>query len=153
MASDGRPDFTFVGSRQHWIYRNASDGGWPIGRYLDVDTSSDDPQTIAPPRLFPAVSVRIVYIRAAFFGRPGNAQFFWATKGEPMFSQDKSLSIPVVGDGKWRVYRFPVSTNSHWSGQITALRFDPPPGGPGGRAHIASLGWRAPDARGIPVVD
>jgi hypothetical protein len=148
-GADRRPDFTFNKSREHWIYRNAADKGWPIRGYLDIKTGSADPQMIAPPRLFAAATVNSIYVRAAFLGQAGNAQLFWATRSDPMFSESKSVTVPVVTDGNWHVYRMDVAANPAWSGAITALRFDPPPGGKAGSALIASVSWRPPAERGM----
>jgi hypothetical protein len=139
---DSRPHYIFKRDRQHWTYMNASDGGWPVKGSLEVKTNSTDPQMISPYRQFAASSVPTLYIRAAFSGRGGEAQLFWATSKAPEFSEAKSIRFPVVPDGSLRSYHLDLAGQPSWKGNIIALRFDPPGGGPAGKMEICAISWQ-----------
>lgn len=139
---DRRPHYVFARDRQHWTYMNAVDTGWPIEGKLRVKTSAADPQMVSPYRQFAASSVPALYIRAAFSGRGGNAQLFWATTQAPDFSEAKSVRFPVVADGTLRTYRLNLAQQPGWVGNIMALRFDPPGGDPAGKMQICAISWQ-----------
>lgn len=66
-------------------------------------------------------------------------QFFWTTREEPTFRDDKYLNFPVIPDGEWHEYEIPVATHEKWAGQaIRGIRLDPTTGGaePGSRVEI-----------------
>lgn len=137
--SDPRPDYRFKSDRQHWVYANARDTGWPIKGRLIVDTSSLDPQLIGPVRIFAASSAPTLKIRAAFSGKPGSGQLFWSTSEHNEFAQERSQLFPVMSDGKIRTYTINLAANPQWQGSILQLRFDPPPGGAGAHAEICAI--------------
>lgn len=74
---DTRPDDRFSKDRQHWIYVNASDAGFPIEGHLRIRPGRKDPQMIGPERHWPASAVPRLFIRAAY-ARPARAEVFWA---------------------------------------------------------------------------
>ena len=41
------------------------------------------------------------------------------------FSEERTVTTPVVDDGKLRVYTIDMSANSFWKGRITQIRIDP----------------------------
>lgn len=66
-------------------------------------------------------------------------QFFWTTREEPTFRDDKYLNFPVIPDGEWHEYEIPVAEHPKWAGQaVRAIRLDPTTGGaePGSRVEI-----------------
>lgn len=124
-----RPNFQFRGSRQHWVYANASDAGLQANRPLRVQwNANSDPQMISAETAFQAKTVKKLFVRAAYHldGAVETAQLYWETNnGASPFSDGQSLSFQVVGDGRFRTYALDLASNPQWKGLISRLRFDP----------------------------
>jgi hypothetical protein len=123
------PNYFFGSDRQHWVYANAEDTGWPIKGELRLKMESPDPQMIGPAGFWSALEGPRLKIYAAFKTHETTAQIFWARFDAPGFSQARSLTFEVVPDGKYRLYNIDLSKSPEYKGSITQLRFDPEPDG------------------------
>ncbi len=54
-----------------------------------------------------------------------STQIFWSAEGNQVSWEASSLHIPVTVDGQMHEYRVDFSTNPHWRGKISQIRFDP----------------------------
>ncbi len=145
--SDPRPDYSFRTSRSHW-YANYGDAGPPRG-FLRQYLNGPDPTLTGPFCAFPASTCPTIYFAARYVmsSPPAHAfaQLFWDTNNLGCcddFSETRSEIVPVIPDGKWRIYSFNVGANPAWSGLISQLRFDPiQSGGPGDYVDIAGISY------------
>src|SRR5262249_58521842 len=63
-------------------------------------------------------------------------------------------SVPVIIDGRWRVYSFHVGSNPAWSGLISQLRLDPvQSGGTGDHVDIAGISYQNAFSSLLPATD
>ena len=111
---------------------NARDTGWPIRGELKVLLEKDDPQMIAPATFFAAANAPVCRIEAAWHTTATTAQLFWDTFDEPGFRSSHSMTFPIQGDGRFRVYEVPLAKSPTYRGHITGLRLDPIPNGRAG---------------------
>jgi hypothetical protein len=125
---DARPNFQFTSDRQHWLYVNASDSGWPIAGHMHVNLDQADPQMIGPFTSFQAADVPTLRIRAAFHLDSRTdpvAQLFWETDNAGGFSEARSIAFQVYNDGQYHTYDLNMAAQNGYAGLISQLRFDP----------------------------
>jgi hypothetical protein len=139
------PQYRFDRDRQHWIYANATDTGWPIRGALHVNLDGKDPQMIGPPAFWQAADAPTLRIDAAFHTTSSMAQVFWSRADSPGFSQEKSLQFPIQPDGREHVYVVPLASSPEYHGAITGLRLDPEDTGHAGdTVTVKSIGFLKP---------
>jgi hypothetical protein len=126
-----QPGFNFIfnSNRCGWSYELATDTGWPVTNYLTVSLNSSDPRMRVWNTAFYATNVPTVYIRAAYqIAQPlGRAygQVFWESDGTGGWSEARSVTFPVVADGKFHTYAVNLAASKNYTGLITQFRFDP----------------------------
>jgi hypothetical protein len=122
-------NFVFHSDRNHWSYTFTTDTGWPVTNYLTVSLNSSDPEMWADHTAFYATNVTTVYIRAAYqIAQPAGrayGQIFWQTNGAGGWSEARSVTFPVVADGKFHTYAVNLAASKNYAGLITQFRFDP----------------------------
>lgn len=139
------PNYVFAKDRQHWIYGNATDTGWPIRGALKVKLDRADPQLYSPDAFWPAAKAPKLYVKAAFHGGGSTAQIFWNRFDARDVDAKRSITFPLVSDGKMRVYAVDLSKSPEYKGDIIKLRFDPTDGGQAGASvEIKSIGFVKP---------
>ncbi|MCW5942378.1 MAG: hypothetical protein KIS66_09115 [Fimbriimonadaceae bacterium] len=139
-----RPQWVFRKDRQHWSYANATDQGWPIPGYLDVNLDGTDPQMIGPEAFWRAADAPVLEVDAAFRTSDTIAEVFWSRTDAPGFAPERRLTFPIVGDGKRRTYRVRLAGHPEYRGALRQIRIDPVFGGrPGDRVRV----WRIGSAR------
>ena len=134
-AQPYRPDcnFIFDSDRQHWTL-NTTDSGWPVTNHLHVSLNSGDPQILSPACAFAATNAPKLYIRATYqLANPANpkGQLFWGNNGSGITAA-KSLTFPVLADGRIHTYEVNLAASNSYTGLITQLRFDPVTSGQSG---------------------
>ena len=140
------PEYVFAKDRQHWVYANASDTGWPIQGELHVLPGENDPQTLGPLGFWQAQEAPVLYVRAAHQTGPTTAEVFFGTP-EAGFSEERSTRFEVIPDGEYHTYAVDLSACPEYRGVITRLRLDPvTTGGPGQWVKVKSIGFNNPDA-------
>jgi len=138
----GPPAYNFARGRQHWVYHDATDSGWPIRGGIDVTTSGAGGQLIGPDALWSAKDAQTVTIEAAISPPNTTAELYWKRADAPAFSEARSVEIDVSGDGKYRRYRVNLHSNPEYSGAITGIRLDiRPPAGSQAKARIRSISF------------
>ena len=142
------PTWTFAADRQHWVYHQATDAGWPIAGELKVNVDQADPQMLGPLTFFQAADAPTLYVEAAYDGTPGNLEVFWRGFGQPGMAGERVATVPLQTDGAWHVYAVDLAKQPQYRGAITQLRVDPGPGGqPGKVMRIRSIGFRRPEVK------
>lgn len=97
---------------------------------LIFTTTTRDPAIQARPENLTAsrYSRLVVRMRISYLdGKPDHgdaAQLFWGTIFAPI-SENSSLRAPLVQDGEFHEYVFPLATSKFWKGKVDALRLDP----------------------------
>lgn len=136
------PRYVFASDRQHWVYTNASDAGWPVAGELKIALSQNDPQMMAPEGLWPAAAAPKLFIRAAYHAAPGQkGELFWkklvpAPRQRPAKTKTKAkanrigdfdghTTFDVIPDGQYHTYEIPLAGAPGYDGMISGLRFDP----------------------------
>ncbi|MDP6634486.1 MAG: hypothetical protein QGG42_06290 [Phycisphaerae bacterium] len=143
------PNYVFKSDRQHWIYRNATDTGWPIEGELHVKLDQRDPQMIGPVSFWSAADAPRLYIRAAFKTKATHGHVMWRIGGAEgrSFGQNNT-AFEITGDGKYRTYEVDLSASPKYKGVITQLRFDPvPSGAKGDFVKVQSIAFARPAKR------
>jgi hypothetical protein len=122
------PGYHFDRDRQGWYYVNATDTGWPIHGGLNIQLPGGDPQLIGPKSFWRAEDAPMLHIHAALKSERTQGEIFWKCIDDE-FTQQRALSVPLVGDGQFRTYEIRLSDSPDYKGVITGLRFDPIPTG------------------------
>ena len=139
------PSWRFDKDRQHWIYINATDAGWPISGEVKVALDGGDPQMIGPASFWQAADAPHLFIEAAYTAERTNAEVFWSRADTPGFAQARTAVFGIIPDGKYHVYEVDLSASPEYKGAITQLRFDPTPGGKAGEfVRVKSIGFQKP---------
>ena len=142
-AGKSLPDYRFEKDRQHWVYRNAVDTGWPIEGKLHVKLERNDPQLIGPVGFWLARDVPRIFIHAACRTHDTDARLYWKTREENSFTNNKSVSFNLHSDGQYHIYEIDLSSCQHYKGAITGLRLDPvTTGKEGDYIEIKTISWR-----------
>ena len=137
-------NFVFDSDRCHWSYELTTDAGWPITHYLSVSLDSSDPRMRASRTAFYATNVPTVYIRAAYqIAHPAGRAFgqvFWESDGSGSWSEARSVTFPVLADGKFHAYAVNLAASKNYTGLITQFRFDPTYNGePGDLVKVVAI--------------
>jgi len=137
------PDYRFEKDRQHWVYRNAVDTGWPIRGNLHIKLEQNDPQLIGPRGFWYASDVAKLYIHAACRMHDTSARLFWRTHTEPHFSNTRSAIFELRPDELYHIYEIDLSDRPEYGGAIAGLRLDPvPTGQKDDYIKIKSISWK-----------
>ena len=128
------PDYHFSSDRQHFIYENASDTGWPITGKLRVYLDQADPIIYAPVGLWKAADVPALYVRAAYHSANTEAKIYWKNFGDANFTEAKSMSFGIISDCRYRNYVVNLAMSPNYTGVITQIRFDPVGAGAAGNS-------------------
>jgi hypothetical protein len=140
------PVWRFEKDRQHWVYGNCTDTGWPIKGELKVLVEGNDPQMHAPASFWLAKDAPKLYIEAAYHTTDTHAQVFWTRSDAPGVDEAKSVHLDVVADGQYHMYEVDLASMPTYNGVITGLRFDPVTSGkPGEYVRVRSIGLRPPE--------
>jgi len=123
------PNYRFAADRQHWIYVNAADTGWPIRGELNVLLDRKDPQFIGPPGFWQAKDAPTLRIEAACRMSKPQPHVFWKRHDDDKFTPKKSVGFSLKPDGEYHPYEIDLSKSPEYRGAITGLRFDPTPRG------------------------
>jgi len=118
------PHWHFQKDRQHWVYLNTTDSGYPIAGKLHVNLSSGDPGMMCNAKVWNAADVPQLYIRAKYSAANAYGQMFWQNLTDGGFG-DKSMYLSLIPDGQYHTYAVDLSLSPLYTGVIKQLRFDP----------------------------
>lgn len=127
---------TIVDDRKTWDFKDGSQGWTPYlgiretfkteeGR-LTMKSVTGEAALALWSKPFPAERYKRLAVRMSVTPVRGKrvVQFYWSPFSAG-FSNDVSLTLPLVADGKYHEYVFEPDRSPHWRGWITALRLDP----------------------------
>ena len=117
-----------------WSFADGSLHGWsPLMNVADVRATAEglsfrstsrDPALVCTFAPVAAARFGRVVVRMKATGPAAAAQLFWARPGGEAV-EAASVSAPLVCDGAFRDYVFPVASSRLWRGRVNHLRFDP----------------------------
>jgi hypothetical protein len=130
--AEAPPRWVFKTDRQHWIYENTTDTGWPIQGELRVKLGPPGAALVSPEILWP-VSKTPVFRMDAAFAAGREISLFIQTSRQNWIGPVK---VPVTPDGKYRPYQ----TNlAGVDGAVRRVKIVLPKGA--GLARIRSIGF------------
>ncbi len=120
---DSRPDYHFTHDRQHWIYHEASDAGFPIDRGLRIKLGTKPAALIGPEEWWRAEDVPMLHIRAETKTHRRPLALLWSTPNAS-FAADRRVEFAIQANGKMQTYEVSLAASSGYRGTITGLRLD-----------------------------
>ncbi len=96
-------EWEFTSDRQHWIFRNAHDTGWPIQGALTLLLDQSNPQVLSPIGCWQAKEIDYVEITAAFSSTGNQAKLNVLPMDES--ASPNMVSFRINPDGKMRTYK------------------------------------------------
>lgn len=91
---------------------------------LAFRSTSRDPALMCTFAPVTAADFARVVVKMKVTGAPATAQLFWAGPNGSV-SESTSVRVPVVCDGAFHAYVFPVGAARTWRGRVHHFRFDP----------------------------
>jgi hypothetical protein len=120
---DTRPDYQFTRDRQHWIYENASDAGFPIDGGLRIKVGTKSASLIGPEQWWHAEEMSKLTVRAASKTHRRPMAILWSTP-DAGFTAGRRVQFTIEPDGQMRSYELNLAESSRYRGTITGLRLD-----------------------------
>ena len=118
----------------HWTLTDGDRHGWQSlmntrdyradSEGLSFTSTSHDPAITTWFAPVEAKDFTHVVVKMKVCGSKTTAQLFWAGPGGQA-NEAASLSLPIVCDGVFHEYRFPVSKKPEWRSRVNHFRFDP----------------------------
>jgi hypothetical protein len=116
--------FDFASDRQHWIYQNASDSGWPVRDGLQVKLDQDQPRLLSPLGCWNADDYPAISITAAFKTDEPRAFLQWK-QFDPEARSPKSVAFKIVPDGKLGTYKIKLKGKPGYEGVVGQFILQP----------------------------
>ena len=117
-----------------WTFTDGDRHGWQSMMNIQDFQAGAEGLSFASTSHDPAISTWFAPVETKSFtqvvvkmkvrGPKTTAQLFWAGPGGQA-NEAASLSLPVVCDGTFHEYRFPVSDKREWRSRVNHFRFDP----------------------------
>lgn len=123
-ARNNLPEYVFSKDRQHWIYQNTIDMGWPIKGYLNVKLSNDA-ALLGPLSFWQAKKTHHLIIRAAYKTNAKSAKVYWQLFGEDHFRKTCHVEYKINSDQKFETYDIPIGQQIGYQGNIIRLKVVP----------------------------
>jgi hypothetical protein len=120
---DSRPDYRFTQDRQHWIYQDTCDAGFPMKDGWRIKLGAKNASLIGPEQWWRAEDVPKLYIRAATRTHRRNLAFLWSIP-EAGFAADRQVEVAIQPDGPLHIYEVNLAGLPTYRGTITGLRLD-----------------------------
>jgi hypothetical protein len=106
--------FDFSKDRQHWIYQDAHDQGWPIVKGLTIELENTEAMAVSPEGCWNTEIYHSVEITAAFSNNETSAFLGWRT-----YNGDRGIiDFEVIPDGKVRKYVVPLGSAANYTGSV-----------------------------------
>ncbi|MBU7004508.1 MAG: hypothetical protein HXS50_02990 [Theionarchaea archaeon] len=119
------PNWEFNGEdSEGWTNTNMLEFLYVDDGVLSTGSTGADPFMVGPSIRIDGRQDAIVQIRMKT-SKGGAGQVFWVTKESPHYSESKSVSFQVAGDGTFHVYNVSIGQNPLWNGTIRQVRIDP----------------------------
>ncbi|MCA9450612.1 MAG: hypothetical protein KC931_26050, partial [Candidatus Omnitrophica bacterium] len=115
------PDYVFEEDRQHCVYRNADDQGWPIEGLIELTASKPNPMIEGPTEFWRAEEAPSLFIRMAYRGQAKKGRVVWKTYEERSFNEERAVDFDIVPDGEFHTYQVELSSHSDYTGALLGL--------------------------------
>lgn len=145
----------FDRSRASWTYANAVDDGWPVKDGINIKPTGTPARLLSPFEYWDADSAQYVAVRAAVSSgsATGDAIVYWRGMGDKeaytgtewgewasqWWAIERSVSLPIVSDGKTHWFTAKLADNPLYTGGITGLAIDLPSMAPDSRIRIHEI--------------
>ena len=114
------PEYAFKKDRQHWVYENTTDKGWPVRNNLVINLNKEAAM-ISPYTFWKAEDAPILTFRSIYSGKVTKARVYWRSFNGG-FEDQKSLEFTVIPDGKLHKYQIPLKDSGNYKGMLTGLK-------------------------------
>jgi len=125
MATKSPPAWRFEKDRQHWTFRDATDGGFPLKGEWRVTFGEKRPRLSGPTFAWRADAAPALDLEVAYTGTATTARIRWERVDDPKLDQAKSVTVDLVPDGAFRTVRVDLSASPEYRGVIRQLVIDP----------------------------
>ena len=122
-----RWDFDTDGDSEGWVATNQLEPFTVADGLLKTMATGDDPFMEGPATRFPGpeyptmrITMRLDADGAETFG-----QIFFLTEDDTLWSEEKSTTFPINGDGEFHTYDIDFSSVRSWAALVTQFRIDP----------------------------
>jgi collagenase-like protein with putative collagen-binding domain len=129
-------EFNTDGNSEDWLASATAGAQDVLGGTWNLVPAGADPMLTGPEIDVAANVASVVEIGMRSTDSDENGQLFWMADGDAAFSEARSQSFRVLGDGQMHTYRFDLSGDPDWTDRITRLRLDPVSFGNGGSLSI-----------------
>ncbi len=123
------PEYMFQKDRQHWVYQNAQDEGWPIKNQLNITADGAGMQLTGPSSFWKADKnhklIIDAEIKAADEKNQSTGRIYWKTSADNKFSASNSISYQWPKDKGSNKHIIDIGQAPGYQGNITGLRIDP----------------------------
>ncbi|MEO9021831.1 MAG: hypothetical protein ABI237_19385 [Ginsengibacter sp.] len=123
-TKDKLPKYIFSNDRQHWIYKNTTDLGWPVNGYLDIKLSKNS-ALLSPLSFWKAKRSHHLIIKAAYKTNSKRAKVYWQIFGEKDFRETNCVEFEINSNQKFETYKIPIGTQTNYRGIISRLKIIP----------------------------
>jgi hypothetical protein len=111
----------FTNGLDGWTQWDLADFRGQEGK-LRARTAGNDPQAVSPLMSWSGLGGLLVHVKCS---HACDLKLYWATT-EGGFSEERSLNVPIDGNGYWQLAMFDLRHHPEWAGKtITRLRLDP----------------------------
>lgn len=114
------PQYVFKNDRQHWVYENTTDTGWPIRKGLVVNLKKDAAM-VSPYTFWKAADASSLTFKAVYQGNVKNARVYWRSFNDG-FNDRQSAAFKVIPDGKPHTYQIALKNSDNYKGTLTGLK-------------------------------
>jgi len=118
------PRWIFKKDRQHWIYQNTTDAGWPIKRELRVTLGPPDAALLSPETLWAAQKAPTFQMEAALDSGREVSLMLQSSRHAWL----GPVQIPIIPDGRYRRYQTNLSALTGYSGAMSRVKLILPQG-------------------------
>lgn len=115
------PAYYFKEDRQHFIYENVTDAGWPVEGCLDMKPEKGS-AIISPVSFWNAEDAPYVQLEAASSVKKGKGRIYFRVFGEQGYKESNSIAFEIAGDGKFHEYKIPLKDIPGYKGFITNIK-------------------------------
>lgn len=120
---------------EQWDFNGSGDTGSRLlthdltgstsGGSLNLTATGTDPYMISPDNLGFSASNNHIYIRMENNTSDTGGQIFFTTTSDTSMDETKSVHFSTNTNSAYTVYDVDMSSNTHWTGTIKQIRFDP----------------------------
>jgi hypothetical protein len=141
---DPRPDYRFEKDRQHWVYRNTLDTGFPGHKgFIRLRLEGNNPRMLGPEQWWDAETAPKLYITAAYRTTDTKASLYWKVPGKPPDAPDRKIDFRIRPDGQFHTYELDLASVPGYRGKIIGFHFNPVSHGrPGEYMDIKFMSWK-----------